>query len=213
MNKSDTLNHILNYGVVAVVRMKDTQSVLKVVEAISLGGIKCIEITMTVPGAVKIINDLSRSVGSDVIIGAGTVIDANTANNVIDAGAKFVVGPVVDLDMIQTCVNRNVVCMPGCFTPTEILKGWQAGGDIIKVFPATSVGPKYFKDITGPFPEIRLMPTGGVTIDNVGEWVKAGAVAVGIGSDLLNMHIIEEKRYDELTERAARVVKNFQDAK
>jgi 2-dehydro-3-deoxyphosphogluconate aldolase/(4S)-4-hydroxy-2-oxoglutarate aldolase len=110
-------------------------------------------------------------------------------------------------------VKRGIAVMPGCYTPTEILTGWKAGADIIKVFPATSLGPKYFKDLRGPFPDIRLMPTGGVTIDNVGEWIKAGACAVGIGSDLLDKKAIEEERYEVLTERAARMVENVKAAK
>ena len=185
-NKDQTVDVILSSGVVAVIRMKDTTKLMKVIEAIRIGGVKCIEITMTVPGAVDVIREVSKSAPSDVLIGAGTVTDVKTADAVIDAGAKFVVGPILNLEIVARCRERNIVVMPGCFTPTEIFAAWKAGADIVKVFPATSLGPKYFKDIAGPFPEIRLMPTGGVTIDNVGEWVKAGAVAVGIGSDLLD---------------------------
>lgn len=213
MSTNPILESILSSGVVAVIRMKDRNKLLKVVEAISAGGVKCIEITMTVPGAVDMIRELSDKVPKNVILGAGTVTDVQTANDVIDAGAKFVVGPVLNADIIALCRKRGVVVMPGCFTPTEIHAAWKAGADIVKVFPATSLGPRYFKDIAGPFPEIRLMPTGGVTIDNVGEWIQAGAVAVGIGSDLLDKKAIEEERYDVLTDRAQRMVRNFREAR
>jgi len=213
MNKTEVVERIIESGVVAVIRMKDTNRLLKVIEAVRSGGVKCIEITMTVPGAIEIIHQLSKVVPPDVLVGAGTVVDEETAGKVIDAGATFVVGPVLNLGIVSLCVKRDIAIMPGCYTPTEILAGWKAGADIIKVFPATSLGPKYFKDLRGPFPDIRLMPTGGVTIDNVGEWITAGACAVGIGSDLLDKKAIEEERYEVLTERAARMVKNVKAAK
>jgi 2-dehydro-3-deoxyphosphogluconate aldolase/(4S)-4-hydroxy-2-oxoglutarate aldolase len=213
MKRSEILSRIIESGVVAVIRLKDTNRLLKVIEAVRQGGVKCIEITMTVPGAVEIIRQLSSAVPPDVLIGAGTVIDEATANQVIDAGATFVVGPVFNLGVVSLCGKRDVAVMPGCYTPTEILTAWNAGADIIKVFPATSLGPKYFKDLRGPFPDIRLMPTGGVTIDNVGEWIAAGACAVGVGSDLLDKKAIDEERYEVLTERARRMVQNFVAAK
>jgi len=203
----------MSTGAVAVIRMKDPKRLFDVVEAIRKGGVKCIEITMTVPGAVDIIAEMARKAAPDVLIGAGTVTEKSGALDVIKAGARFVVGPALNLDIISVCKDNDVVCMPGCFSPTEILTGWNAGADVIKVFPATSLGPKYFKDIAGPFPHIRLMPTGGVTVDNVGEWVAAGAVAVGIGSDLLDKKAIDEGRYEVLTERAERLTHNFQEAK
>ncbi|HTY35873.1 MAG TPA: bifunctional 4-hydroxy-2-oxoglutarate aldolase/2-dehydro-3-deoxy-phosphogluconate aldolase [Bacteroidota bacterium] len=209
MNRSEILSRVIESGVVAVIRMKDTKRLLKVIEAVRQGGVRSIEITMTVPGAVEIIRELSKAVPPDVLIGAGTVTDEKTAAQVIDAGAAFVVGPVLNLGVVSLCRSREIAVMPGCYTPTEILTAWNAGADIIKVFPATSLGPKYFKDLRGPFPEIRLMPTGGVTIDNVGEWITAGACAVGVGSDLLDKKAIEEERYEILTERASRMVKNF----
>ena len=213
MTKQEVLDRILSTGVVAVIRMKDTQRLKRVIEAIRLGGVKSIEITMTVPGAVQIIADLVKTVPDDVLVGAGTVTDVETANKVIDVGAKFVVGPILNVDIIKLCNQRGVVIMPGCYTPTEIFTAWKAGADIIKVFPATSLGPKYFKDIRGPFPDLRLLPTGGVSVDNVGEWIAAGAVAVGIGSDLLDKKAIDEERYEVLTERAKRMVENFVKAK
>ncbi|HUI11340.1 MAG TPA: bifunctional 4-hydroxy-2-oxoglutarate aldolase/2-dehydro-3-deoxy-phosphogluconate aldolase [Bacteroidota bacterium] len=213
MVKTETLDAMLSSGVVAVIRMKDAERLSRVVMAIRAGGVQCIEITMTVPGAVEIIAGMVKTLPPDVIIGAGTVTDKGTAIDVISAGAKFVVSPVFRPDVVSVTRAAGVVSVPGCYTPTEILSAWEGGADIVKVFPATSLGPKYFKDIAGPFPHIRLMPTGGVTIDNVGEWVKAGAVAVGIGGDLLDKKAIEEGRYEVLTERAARMVRNFKDAR
>jgi 2-dehydro-3-deoxyphosphogluconate aldolase/(4S)-4-hydroxy-2-oxoglutarate aldolase len=213
MNRNETVAQVIEYGVVAVIRMKDTGRLLKVIEAVREGGVKCIEITMTVPGAVEIIRELSTSAPKDVLIGAGTVVDAETAGKVMDAGARFVVGPVLNLDMIAACSKREIPVLPGCYTPTEIHKAWTAGAGIIKVFPATTLGPKYFKDLRGPFPDIRLMPTGGVTIDNVGEWILAGACAVGIGSDLLDKKAIDESKYEVLAERAAKMVNNVRVAR
>ena len=213
MTKNETLDAMLAGGVVAVIRMKDAERLSRVVMAVREGGVNCIEITMTVPGAVEIIAGMVKTLPPDVIIGAGTVTDKGTAIDVVNAGAKFVVSPVFRQDVVSVSRAAGVVSVPGCYTPTEILSAWEAGADIVKVFPATTLGPKYFKDIAGPFPHIRLMPTGGVTIDNVGEWIKAGAVAVGIGGDLLDKKAIEEGRYEVLTERAARMVKNFRDAR
>jgi 2-dehydro-3-deoxyphosphogluconate aldolase/(4S)-4-hydroxy-2-oxoglutarate aldolase len=213
MKKEEVLSKIAEYGVVAVIRLKDADKLAKVIEAVRVGGVKCIEITMTVPGAVEIIRKLSATMPSDVIIGAGTVTTPQIAEEVIAAGAKFVVSPVLNIDVINVCKKHAVACMPGCYTPTEIFTAWSAGADVCKVFPATSLGPKYFKDLSGPFPNIKLMPTGGVTIDNVGEWIAAGAVAVGIGSDLLDKKAIDEGNYDVLTERAAKMYANFVEAK
>ena len=213
MTKNETLDAMLAGGVVAVIRMKDVERLSRVVMAIREGGVKCIEITMTVPGAVEIIAGMVKSVPPDVTIGAGTVTDKGTAIDVVTAGAKFVVSPVFRPDVVSVTRAAGVVAVPGCYTPTEILSAWEAGADIVKVFPATTLGPKYFKDIAGPFPHIRLMPTGGVTIDNVGEWIRAGAVAVGIGGDLLDKKAIEEGRYEVLTEKAARMVRNFKEAR
>lgn len=211
--KKEIISRIIESGVVAVIRMKDKDRLLRVIESVREGGVKCIEITMTVPGAVEVIRELSSVVPKDVLIGAGTVVDERTAEKVIGAGAQFVVGPVLNLDIIALCQKRDIPVMPGCYTPTEIFAAWTAGADIVKVFPATSLGPKYFKDFRGPFPDIQLMPTGGVTIDNVGEWILAGACAVGIGSDLLDKTAIEEGRYDVLSERAARMINNVRKAR
>ena len=158
----------------------------EVVGALARGGVRTLEITMTVPGAVEVIRDVAKAVPPGVVLGAGTVLDADAARRVIDAGARFVVAPVFDLDTVRVCHERDVPVMPGCYTPTEMLQAWRAGADLIKVFPATSLGPGYLKDIAAPLPQLKLVPTGGVTPENAGTWIKAGAVALGLGSALVD---------------------------
>ena len=209
MNHQETLDKLLKEGIVAVIRMADRGKVVRVAKAIADGGVKCLEVTMTVPGAIEVIAELTSAVTSDILVGAGTVLDEQKAAQVIRAGAKFVVSPIFNPGVLEMCKKNGTVCIPGCFSPTEIYTAWAAGADIIKVFPARNLTPKFFKDIAGPFPQIKLMPTGGVTIENAGEWRAAGAVAIGIGTELLDKKAIEEERYSELTDRAKRLVRNF----
>lgn len=212
-NKSEIIKALLDSSVIAVIRMQDPTKTKHVIEALHLGGINCIEITMTVPGAVELISNFSKTMPTDIIIGAGTVTNDSVAETVIEAGAQFVVSPILNLNIIKTCKKFNIVCIPGCFTPTEIFTAREAGADIIKVFPARSLGPRFLKDIAGPFPDIKLMPTGGITVENVGEWISAGAAGVGIGSELLDKTAIAEERYEILTEKAKTLVKNIKLAK
>ena len=193
-------------GVVAVIRMKDPGKLRAVVDAMTEGGVRALEVTMTVPGAVDVIRALAPSLPDGFLLGAGTVTDAATARAVIDAGACFVVGPVFRPDVIAACHERDVAAMPGCFTPTEILAAHDCGADIVKVFPATMLGPQFLKDVRAPLPQVKLMPTGGVTLDNAGEWIRAGAVAVGIGSALLDATAIDAGRFDVITANARTVV-------
>ena len=213
MSHQETLSKIRATGVVAVIRMEDSTRLTRVVEAIHAGGVKCIEITMTVPGAVDIIQTLVEKVPDDVVLGAGTVVRPEEAEAVIDAGASFVVAPNLNVEVVKICRDRDIVVAPGCFSPTEIVNGWEAGADLIKVFPASILGPKYFGKVGGPLPDIPLMPTGGVTVANAGDWIQAGAVAVAIGSDLLNKEAIRNEQYDILTEHAEHLVQNVQNAK
>jgi 2-dehydro-3-deoxyphosphogluconate aldolase / (4S)-4-hydroxy-2-oxoglutarate aldolase len=206
MKKDDVLSRLLELKVVAVIRMGDAGKLFRVIEAVERGGVKAIEITMTVPGAVDIIRSIAARKHPGVLIGAGTVLDAETANAVIDAGAEFVVSPVTNFPLIRECVRRGVLAAPGAFTPSEILNAWNEGADIVKVFPATSLGPKYFKDLKGPLPQIRLMPTGGVSLENAREFLAAGACCVGIGTALLDARLIAEERWDDLAERAGKLV-------
>jgi 2-dehydro-3-deoxyphosphogluconate aldolase/(4S)-4-hydroxy-2-oxoglutarate aldolase len=200
--------HIEALGVVAVIRMKDPGRLRAVVDAMAAGGVRALEVTMTVPGAVALIRALATSLPAGFLLGAGTVTDAATARAVIDAGASFVVGPVFRPEVIAACHERDVAAMPGCFSPTEILAAHECGADIVKVFPATMLGPQFLKDVRAPLPQVKLMPTGGVTLDNAGDWIRAGAVAVGLGSALLDAKAIDGGRFDVITENARRVVAN-----
>jgi 2-dehydro-3-deoxyphosphogluconate aldolase/(4S)-4-hydroxy-2-oxoglutarate aldolase len=200
-------------GVVAVVRLDDAAAGADVARALAAGGVKAIEVTMTVPNAVRLIADLSASLGDDILVGAGTVVDAGTAREVIAAGARFVVGPVFRPAVIDACHERDVPMMPGCFSPTEILAAWDAGADVIKVFPATALGPTFFKDIRGPLPHVKLMPTGGVTLANAGEWIRAGAVAIGAGTSLVDRQAVAERRFDAIRATAVQFVAAVRDAR
>ena len=195
-------------GVVAVIRMKDPAKLRAVVEAMAAGGVRALEVTMTVPRAVDLIRELAPALPDGFLLGAGTVVDARTAIAVIDAGASFVVGPVFRREVIDACHERGVAAMPGCFSPTEILAAHDAGADIVKVFPATALGPQFIKDVRAPLPQVKLMPTGGVTIENAGDWIRAGAVAVGLGSALVDAAAIADGRFDVITANARRVVEN-----
>ena len=164
------------------------------IDALLEGGVRALELTMTVPGAIGLIEEIAKDLPGEFQLGAGTVLDPETARQVILAGAKYIVAPTLNLETIKMCHRYDVAIMPGCFTPTEILTAWEAGADVIKVFPATALGPGFFKDIRGPLPQIRMMPTGGVTLANAGEWIKAGAVAIGVGTALVDTKAIAAGR-------------------
>jgi 2-dehydro-3-deoxyphosphogluconate aldolase/(4S)-4-hydroxy-2-oxoglutarate aldolase len=200
-------------GVVAIIRMSDPSKVDQVFHALVDGGIRALEVTMTVPGAIEHIRRLAGSLPPGFVLGAGTVTDAATAARVVEAGATFIVSPVFRPAVVAAAHAGGAAACPGCFSPTEILDAWEAGSEIVKVFPATSLGPSYLKDIHGPMPQVKLMPTGGVSIDNAGDWIRAGAVAVGIGSALTYKAAIEAGRYDLITERARRLVHNVRQAR
>jgi 2-dehydro-3-deoxyphosphogluconate aldolase/(4S)-4-hydroxy-2-oxoglutarate aldolase len=202
MSRAGTVQAIEDAGVVAVIRMNDATQIRAVADALGEGGVRAIEVTMTVPRAVELIADLAGSLPKEFLVGAGTVLDVETAQRVIQAGARFVVSPVFKPGLIDACHRCDVPAMPGCFTPTEILTAWEAGADIVKVFPATTLGPGFFKDIRGPLPQVRLMPTGGVTRDNAGDWIRAGAVAIGAGTALVDARAVSERRFDLITANA-----------
>jgi 2-dehydro-3-deoxyphosphogluconate aldolase/(4S)-4-hydroxy-2-oxoglutarate aldolase len=209
MTKGQVLEGLLASKAVAVIRMTDAAKLAKVAAALREGGITALEITMTVPGAVEIIRTMARDKGSGALIGAGTVLDAGTASDVIAAGADFVVSPITDRDMIRVCREDQILVVPGAFTPTEIVAAWRAGADIVKVFPATSLGPQFFRDLRGPLPHIRLMPTGGVTLENAREFLAAGACCVGIGTALLDRKAIDADDWDAVASRARRLVESL----
>jgi 2-dehydro-3-deoxyphosphogluconate aldolase/(4S)-4-hydroxy-2-oxoglutarate aldolase len=213
MTRSDITKQIESMGVVAVIRLKDPARLRAVVDALADGGVRALEVTMTVPRAVDLIRELAPTMPSGFLLGAGTVLDAETATAVIDAGARYVVSPVFRPEVIRACHARDVPMMPGCFSPTEILAAHDAGADIIKVFPATMLGPQYVKDVRAPLPQVKLMPTGGVTIDNAGDWIRAGAVAVGIGSALVDAKAIEAGRFDAIAANARTLIANVKSAR
>jgi 2-dehydro-3-deoxyphosphogluconate aldolase / (4S)-4-hydroxy-2-oxoglutarate aldolase len=193
-------------GVVAVIRMKDPAKLRAVVDALAEGGVRALEVTMTVPRAVELIAEIAPTLPDGFLLGAGTVTDTRTVHAVIDAGASFVVGPVFVPDVVAACHERDRPVVPGCFSPTEIFAAHVAGADIVKVFPATALGPQYIKDVRAPLPHLKLMPTGGVTPDNAGDWIRAGAVAVGLGSALLDSAAIESGRFELIASNARRAI-------
>ena len=186
MKKEEVLKRITECGLVAVVRAESSEQAQKIADACAAGGVAAIEITFTVPGAEQVIRDLSAVYKSgDIIIGAGTVMDAETARTAILAGAQYVVSPYLNVDMVKLCNRYQVPCMPGTMTIKEIVEAMEAGADIVKIFPGELFGPKIIKAVKGPIPYAKMMPTGGVNLDNVQEWIKAGAVAVGAGGSLI----------------------------
>ncbi len=209
MAKQDILKRIFKLKAVAVVRMSNADKLKKVVDAIYKGGVSAIEITMTTPGALQSIESLSKSMGDEILVGVGSVINKQMATDAINAGAKFVVSPIFKKEIIDAAHQNDVPAMPGCFTPTEIQTAYEAGADVIKVFPADVVGMAFFKGVLAPLPHLKLMPTGGVSLTNAGDWIKVGACAVGIGSALLDKKAIEEEDYNKLTQNATTFVNSL----
>ncbi len=201
-SRIDVVRAIEASGVVAIIRLHDSQAGHDVALALADGGVTALEVTMTVPGAVRLIEQLAATLPSNVLIGAGTVLDPETARSVILAGARFVVSPVCRPAVIEMCHRYDVAAMPGCFTPTEILGAWEAGADVVKVFPATALGPGFFKDLRGPLPQVKLMPTGGVTRENAGEWIRAGACAIGVGTALVDGAAVAARRFADISANA-----------
>ena len=209
MTKDRVLGIILETKVVAVIRMSDPAKLFRVVEAVREGGVRAIEITMTTPSALEAIRSLARNRPEGSLIGAGTVVDEEAAEAVIQAGADFVVSPVTDARVIDICRRRERTVIPGAFSPTEIHAAWKAGADIVKVFPATSLGPKYIKDVLAPFPGLRLMPTGGISLENARSFVDAGACSVGIGTALLDPGAIERGEWETLSRKAGELIRSL----
>ena len=184
MSKFDVIKRLTDCGVVAVVRAESAEQGVKIAKAVMESGIVGIEITFTVPGALDIIKALAAECGDGIIIGAGTVLDSETARAAILAGAQYVVSPFLDVDTVKLCNTYDVPCMPGAMTLKEAVEGMRAGADIIKIFPGALFGPRIIREFRGPMPQLRMMPTGGVSVENAGEWIRAGAVAVGVGGAL-----------------------------
>lgn len=198
------VEQLIEGGAVAVIRLADAQRLRRVIGAIREGGVTAIEITMTTPDALRVIEQAAQAYAddADVLIGVGSVLDGTTARLAIDAGARFVVGPVLVPEVITTSHRYDLPVMPGAFTPTEIHRAHELGADIVKVFPADVVGMDFFKAVKAPMPHAKLMPTGGVSLTNAGDWLRAGACAVGVGSALLDKQAIAEENYEVLTANA-----------
>jgi 2-dehydro-3-deoxyphosphogluconate aldolase/(4S)-4-hydroxy-2-oxoglutarate aldolase len=203
--RSADLAHLLKSGVVAVVRMNEAVSLRRAAESVVAGGVGSFEVTMTTPGAIDAVRDLAMADIAGCLIGAGTVLDAQTANDVMDAGARFVVSPTLEPDVIRCCVERDVVCVPGAFSPTEILQAWRLGASLVKVYPSCSVGTDFFRNILGPLPFLKMIPSGGMTLENAAEWIRAGAAAVSMAAALLDPALVKGGAWDEITARARRL--------
>ncbi len=210
--KTAVLNRLLERKVLGIIRVQTVEDFPRLVQALQLGGIHCTEITMTTPGALRAIEEASEKF-DDVLMGTGTVLDAPTARQAILAGAKFIVTPTVEPDVIEMARRYGVVAIAGAMTPTEIIAAWETGADIVKVFPANILGPGYLKAVHGPLPQIPLAPTGGITADNASEFLKAGAALVCAGSWLVDKKAVAEGRYEVLTERARKLVEVVKKAK
>ena len=203
MTHKQILSFITEVGIVPVVRTTSAESAIRAIEAIYNGGIRAAEITMTVPGAIRALEKVADQFGDKIVLGAGTVLDPETARICMLAGAEFFVTPSLKLSTIEVAKRYSKVICPGALTPTEVLTAWEAGADVVKIFPAGNVGgPKYIKALKGPFPQIEMIPTGGVNLETAGEFLKAGACAVAVGGELVDAKLIKENRYDALEQKA-----------
>ena len=213
-DKARTLHTIYQVGVVPVVRAESADQAMRIVDAILAGGVNILEITMTVPGAIKVMEQVAERFGGEVLLGAGTVLDSETARAAILAGAEFVVSPGTDLDLIRICCRYSKPVMPGALTPTEVVHAWQSGADVVKIFPCGNVGgPKYIKALKGPLPQIEMIPTGGVNLETTVDFIKAGAIAVCVGSALVDKAAVKEGRFEVLTENAKKYVELVKSAR
>jgi 2-dehydro-3-deoxyphosphogluconate aldolase/(4S)-4-hydroxy-2-oxoglutarate aldolase len=213
-HKQENVRRIAEIGVIPVVRAESADLARRAASAIRAGGIPILEITMTVPAALHIIRELSIECGAEVLIGAGTVMDVPSARDCIAAGARFIVSPSLNLETIAFCKQEGVVVMPGALTPTEIVTAWSAGADFVKVFPAGAAGgPSYIKSLRAPLPEIKLVPTGGVSLANAAAFIEAGAEAVGVGSELVDLNALRKGKEDVIAQRARQLLESVRDAR
>ncbi|MBY0395522.1 MAG: bifunctional 4-hydroxy-2-oxoglutarate aldolase/2-dehydro-3-deoxy-phosphogluconate aldolase [Thermoleophilia bacterium] len=212
MSRDTTLKRILDCGIVAVVRAESGELLAKVVQALADGGVTAAEITFTVPDALEVIRTVRREVGDRVALGAGTVLDPETARAAILAGAEYIVSPAVNVDVIKLCRRYDKAVMPGAFTPTEVVTAWEAGADVVKIFPADIGGPAYLKALRGPLPQIRMMPTGGVDLNTAEPFLKAGACCLGVGGSLVEAKAVAAGDFGRIRDLAAQyaaIVKKY----
>jgi 2-dehydro-3-deoxyphosphogluconate aldolase / (4S)-4-hydroxy-2-oxoglutarate aldolase len=213
MSKETQLQQVLDGGIVAVVRSPDSQQLVEVCRALADGGVTTVEITMTVPDALDVVRAVRGALGDRVLLGAGTILDSETARAALLAGAEYLVAPTINLEVIRLCQRYGKLVMPGAFTPTEILSAWEAGADIVKVFPAEVLGPAYFKAVRAPLPQVRLMPTGGVDLTTAAAFLEAGACCLGIGSQMIEPKAVAERNFDRIRELAAKYVAIVRDVR
>src|SRR5688572_29855196 len=203
LSRADVIHHIQTTGIVAILRASSSDELIDVVKALREGGVTAIEVTMTTPNALEVIRAARETMGDTAAIGVGTVLDAETARAAILAGAQFVVAPILDLPTVEICKRYSVPIAPGCMTPTEIVRAWQAGADFVKVFPTSSLGHKFIKDIRGPLPQIKLIPTGGIDLNNAADFIRAGASALGAGTSLVSNDAVKNRDFASIRSTAA----------
>ena len=214
MNKTEVLQLIRDTGLIPVVRAETSELAIRAVEAIKAGGVSVLEVTMTVPGAIAVIEQLAATFGHEALIGAGTVLDPETAQKCIEAGAQFIVSPALNEETIAFCRANDVAVFPGALTPTEVLRAWNAGADAVKVFPAGAVGgASYLKALKAPLPQVELIPTGGVSLKTAADLIRAGAMALGVGADLVDTKALREGHDQVVTERARQFLEIVQEAR
>jgi len=214
MEKREVFNRMVSEGLIPVIRVASAAEAIDVADAIKEGGVTVIEITMSVPGALDTIKELTKKYKDDIIMGAGTILDPETGRAALLAGAQFLVTPTLNLDLIQLAHRYSAVIVPGAMTPTEILTAWNAGADMVKVFPAAQLGgPEYIKALRGPLPQILYVPTGGVNLQNAGAFIKAGATALGAGGELVDKKAVKEKKFNIITENTRAFLKAIKEAR
>jgi len=214
MNKPEVIQRIRDTGLIPVVRAESAELAMRAVEAIKTGGVDVVEVTMTVPGAIDVIAKLAATFGTEVLIGAGTVLDPDIANRCVQAGAQFIVSPALNEETIAFCRRNDVAVFPGALTPTEVVHAWNAGADAVKVFPAGAVGgASYLKALKAPLPQIELVPTGGVSLKTAADFIKAGAMALGVGADLVDLKSLRENHDEVITERTRQFLEIVREAR
>lgn len=214
MDKAEVLKAIREIGLIPVVRAESAELALHAVEAIKAGGVTVLEVTMTVPGAIAVIEHLAKTFGAGALIGAGTVLDKDAAARCLDAGAQFIVSPALNEETIRFCRDREIAVFPGALTPTEVLRAWNAGADAVKIFPAGAVGgAAYLKALKAPLPQIELVPTGGVSLKTAGDFIRAGAMALGVGADLVDIRSLRDGKSALITERARQFLQIVREAR
>jgi 2-dehydro-3-deoxyphosphogluconate aldolase/(4S)-4-hydroxy-2-oxoglutarate aldolase len=213
MNKEEVRNIIEEIGIIPAIRLSSTADALFAAEAVSSSGIPIVEVTMTIPGAIEVIAELARN-NPELVVGAGTVLDLDNARRCLDAGAKFLTSPGLDLEIVDFALKQNTVVFPGALTPTDVMAAWKAGSDFVKVFPSVPLGgPTYIKALKNPFPDVPLIASGGVTQHNATEFILAGAVAIGVGQDLIQPEAVKQRERNWIRELSRRFLQMVQEAR